>query len=385
MPFRLQPPTLAWSQLSHQKVRLLVAMSGIAFANVLIFMQLGFRSLFTTGATLLPESLAGDLFLVDAASKYIGDTGFDRTALYRAAAISGVEEVTPLYIRTGEWAYNKNIVSYGARVIAFDPRKTVLNLPEVTAKQAFLTQPFTFLFDRSSRDTLGPLPQQLAIQPIVPSFLNQQRIQVVGLFTLGSSFFLSEGNVLTSDTTYAEIFGDPALNRVAVGVVWVAPGRDRRKIQRGIQHIVPEVQVLTQAELIARELAFQSSNPASAIFGFGAVMGIIIGVVIVYQVLYADVSDHLAEYATLKAMGYSDWALLQVIFQQATMLACLGFAPGCLAAWGMYQFLMTVTRLRLVLYPELILTVFILTLLMCLISAAIASVKLRSADPADIF
>jgi putative ABC transport system permease protein len=362
-----------------------VALSGIAFANVLIFMQLGFRSLFTTGAVLLPESLQGDLFLVDAASKYIGDTGFDRARLYQAAAIAGVKETIPVYIRTGEWAYNKDIVSYGARVIAYDPRKTVLNLPEVTAKRSLLSQPFTVVFDRSSRDSLGPLPQQLAVQPVVPSFLNQRRVAVVGLFTLGSSFFLSEGNILTSDFTYGEIFGGSALNQVAVGVIQVMPGSDRSAIQRGIQQTVQGVKVLTHQQLIERELAFQNSNPASAIFGFGAVMGLIIGIVIVYQVLYADVSDHLAEYATLKAIGYSNRGLLVVIFQQAAMLAVLGFIPGCFAAWGMYELLATLTRLRLILYPELIAAVFLLTLIMCLISAAIASNKLRSADPADIF
>ncbi len=385
MPFQLKPPTLAWAQLSHQKTRLLVAMSGIAFANVLIFMQLGFRSLFTTGAMLLPESLQGELFVVDAASKYLGDTGFDRTRLYQAGAIAGVQETIPVYIRTGEWAYTKEIVSYGARVIAYDPRKTVLNLPEVTAQQAVLQQPFTFLFDRASRDSLGPLPQQLAIQPSVTSFLNQRRVAVVGLFTLGSSFFLGEGNLLTSDATYGEIFGPNALNQVAVGIVRIGPDRDRSAIQRGIQQTVQGVQVLTHSELMSRELAFQSANPASAIFGFGAVMGLIIGVVIVYQVLYADVSDHLAEYATLKAIGYSDWELLLVIFQQATMLGVLGFMPGCLAAWGMYGLLAHLTRLRLVMYPDLIATVFVLTLVMCLVSAAIASNKLRSADPADVF
>jgi putative ABC transport system permease protein len=130
---------------------------------------------------------------------------------------------------------------------------------------------------------------------------------------------------------------------------------------------------------------FQETNPTGPIFGFGALMGIIVGVVIVYQVLYADVSDHLAEYATLKAMGYSDWALLGVIFQEAIILGVLGFVPGFGASIAMYQFLGGLTRLDLIMTPEVAITVFVLTIGMCVISAAIASGKLRSADPADVF
>ena len=114
-------------------------------------------------------------------------------------------------------------------------------------------------------------------------------------------------------------------------------------------------------------------------------MGFIVGVAIVYQVLYSDVSDHLSEYATLKAIGYSNRSLLIVIFQEALFLAVLGYIPGFVATLGMYQLLTTLTKLELVMTVNLALTVFILTLAMCLISGAIASNKLRAADPADVF
>jgi putative ABC transport system permease protein len=102
-------------------------------------------------------------------------------------------------------------------------------------------------------------------------------------------------------------------------------------------------------------------------------------------VLYSDVSDHLPEYATLKAMGYSDRALLQIVFQEALILAVLGFLPGCVASIGMYQLLAHLTRIPLAMRLDVAVNVLVLTMLMCLMSAAIASQKLRSADPADIF
>jgi putative ABC transport system permease protein len=232
---------------------------------------------------------------------------------------------------------------------------------------------------------LGPIPAQLATKPKVTALLDRHQMVVSGLFNLGSSFFLSEGNLITSEYTYAELFGSSSLQQVAIGLIRVKPGTDLVALQRGIEQAVPGVQVLTHPELIAKELKHQDQNPASTIFNFGALMGFIVGVAIVYQVLYSDVSDHLPEYATLKAIGYSNRSLLLVIFQEAIFLAVIGYIPGFIAALGMYQLLTGLTRLELVMTVNLAVTVFILTVAMCLISAAIASNKLRSADPADVF
>ncbi|MCY7278396.1 MAG: ABC transporter permease, partial [Phormidesmis sp. CAN_BIN44] len=122
---------LAWSQLSHQKVRLTVAMGGIAFANVLIFMQLGFLSLFSGGATVLPKSLKGDLFLLNPSTEYLGANGFDRIRLYQAAGVNGVAATTPLYISPTSWSYSAEKKSFEGRVYAFNPTQSVFSLPEV--------------------------------------------------------------------------------------------------------------------------------------------------------------------------------------------------------------------------------------------------------------
>jgi putative ABC transport system permease protein len=376
---------LAWAQLSHQKVRTGVAMGGIAFANVLIFMQLGFVNLFAGGAVLLPKYLQGDLFLMNATSKYISPRSFDRTLLYQAAAFDGIVSAEPLYLNYGAWAYDKDTVSYDTRIFAYNTRIQAFKIPEIDRQQAKLSEPFTVLFDRLSRSQLGPIPADMATKSNVSATLNNRRFGVLGLFSLGSSFFLSEGNLITSELTYAELFGASALQQVSVGLIRVKPGTDLIALQRGIEQAVPGIKVLTRKELAAQELKHQDENPSSTIFNFGALMGFIVGVAIVYQVLYSDVSDHLAEYATLKAIGYSNRSLLVVIFQEAIFLAILGYIPGFIATLGMYQLLTNLTRLELIMTINLALTVFCLTLAMCLISAAIASNKLRAADPADVF
>jgi putative ABC transport system permease protein len=376
---------LAWAQLSHQKVRTGVAMGGIAFANVLIFMQLGFVDLFAGGAILLPKHLQGDLFVLNANSKYISPKSFDRSLLSQAAAFEGIISAEPVYLHYGTWAFNKDAISYDTRIFAYNARIQAFDIPDINRQQAKLSEPFTVLFDRLSRAELGPIPAQVATKPKVTALLDRHQMVVSGLFNLGSSFFLSEGNLITSEYTYAELFGSSSLQQVAIGLIRVKPGTDLVALQRGIEQAVPGVQVLTHPELIAKELKHQDQNPASTIFNFGALMGFIVGVAIVYQVLYSDVSDHLPEYATLKAIGYSNRSLLLVIFQEAIFLAVIGYIPGFIAALGMYQLLTGLTRLELVMTVNLAVTVFILTLAMCLISAAIASNKLRSADPADVF
>jgi putative ABC transport system permease protein len=376
---------LAWAQLSHQKMRMGVAMGGIAFANVLIFMQLGFLQLFSGGATLLPGHLRGDLFLMNADSKYISASPFDRTLLYQAAAFEGVIKAAPLYARYAVWAYDKERISYDTRVFAYNPTMPAFDLLAINQQQSKLSEPFTVLFDQMSQAKLGPVVTDLASKGTSGAFLNSRRMVVNGLFPLGSSFFLSSGNVVTSEMTYAELFGTESLQQVALGAIYVQPGTNLLALKQGIEKNVPGIKVFTPAELKQKEIDFQNENPSGIIFEFGAIMGFIVGVAIVYQVLYSDISDHLSEYATLKAIGYSGRTLLIVIFQEAALLAVLGYIPGFVATLGMYQLLTVLTKLELVMELGLALNVFGITLVMCLISAAIASNKLRSADPADVF
>jgi putative ABC transport system permease protein len=376
---------LAWAQLSHQKVRMGVAMGGIAFANVLIFMQLGFLQLFSGGATLLPGHLNGDLFLMDKDSKFIGASSFERNLLYQSAAFEGVMKAEPLYVRYGTWAYDKERVAFDARVFTYNPTVPAFDIPEINQQQAKIAEPFTVLFDQLSRAELGPVTTDFASKGQVESLLNSRRVTVTGIFPLGSSFFMGSGNMITSELTYTELFGSDALQEVSLGILYVQPGTNLMALKQGIEKQVPGIKTFTMAELKQNEIKFQDENPTGVIFGFGAMMGFVVGVAIVYQVLYSDISDHLSEYATLKAIGYSGRTLLIVIFQEAALLAVLGYIPGFLAAIGMYQLLTTLTKLELVMEIGLALNVFMITLVMCLISAAIASNKLRSADPADVF
>jgi putative ABC transport system permease protein len=151
-------------------------------------------------------------------------------------------------------------------------------------------------------------------------------------------------------------------------------------------YLPQDVLILSKEELMSFEKKYwQESTAIGFVFSLGAAMGFIVGIVIVYQVLYTDVADHLPEYATLKAMGYSDYYLLVVVFQQALILAIIGYLPGLLVANGLYNLARGATGLPMIMTAEKAINVLILTIIMCCVSGAIAIRKLQDADPADIF
>ncbi|NET38633.1 MAG: FtsX-like permease family protein [Cyanothece sp. SIO1E1] len=396
---------LCWAQLSHQKTRLAVALMGVSFSNILIFTQLGLRALLFDGVTLVPEHLKGDLFLISTYAPSISFGSFPQIHLYQADAIAGVAMASPLYITSAPWVNPLALqqpeepvggdksaavqpidaLPYPVKILAFNPTQPVLNIPEVNQQLEQLQAPGAILFDRLGQPQLGPVPTLVAEQGVLTTVMNNRKAHVVGLFSMGSTFF-DKGHVIMSDWNYARRNGQDSLQKVAVGALTLEAGVDPITVQKQIsQNLSEDVRALTREELLAAEHNFRASFPEGKILNFGAAIGFIVGVVIVYQVLYTDVSDHLPEYATLKAMGYSDRALLLVVLQEALLLAVLGFFPGYLTSYWIYDLLTKLTKIPLVMRPEIIVQVFMLTLIMCVISGAIAMNKLRSADPADVF
>ena len=384
--FSKEPP-LGWAQLSHQKVRMIVALSGIAFADILIFMQLGFYTSLFGGVTRIHEHLNGDLFLVSARAKTLIDgQNFSHRHLYQAAAVDGIASASPFYYSSAGWInpWEKKITSVA--ILAFDPARPVLDLPEVNRQLEQIKLPDKVLVDRLARPDLGPIAETLAQGKPVSTEISQRRISVGGMFTLGSTLF-TEGYLITSDWNYLRLYGKDSIDNVTVGVLKVKTDAEIETVKQKVSASLPaDVAIMTHEEFIAAEKEFWEQNhPAGTIFNFGVVMGFIVGVVIVYQVLFADVNDHLSEYATLKAMGYPDRSLLVVVFQEAIILAVLGFIPGFGISIGMYGLLETLTKMPLAMQSTVALRVFFLTLIMCLASGAIAIRKLQSADPAEVF
>ncbi|MGK7893385.1 MAG: ABC transporter permease DevC [Xenococcus sp. (in: cyanobacteria)] len=382
---RKEPP-LAWAQLSHKKVRLLVALIAIAFADIMIFTMLGFKRSFYGGFSNLHKQLRGDLFLVSnrAESLFDGQT-FSRRHLYQAAAVEGVASANPLYFSSGDWVNPWENKISSVAVIAFDPAHPVIALPEIDEQLEQIKLPNTVLFDSLSLAKLGPVPESLTQGKTITTEISGRRINVGGIFTLGSSIFI-DGHIVTSDWNYLRLFGSDSIDNLKVGILTLQPGADLETVKRNVQAYLPQdIEVMTHQGFIKSEEDYWAEHPGGIIFDFGVVMGFIIGVVIVYEVLHSDVNDHLAEYATLKAMGFSDRNLLSVVFQEAIILAVLGFIPGFIGSIGIYALLGYSIRIPIAIRPDVALRVFFMTVTMCIASGAIAIRKLQSADPAEVF
>ncbi|EDX82977.1 DevC protein [Synechococcus sp. PCC 7335] len=381
-----QEPPLGWAQLSHQKVRLLVALTGVAFADILIFTMLGFQEMFLEGSTFVHRHLQVDLVLLEQRTEalYVGQP-FSRRHLYQADAIEGVAAANPLYLGSADWINPWDRESTAVMVLAFDPERPVLDLPEVSQQIDQIKLPNVVLLDRKAQPKIGPVAETIDQGGEVTTEISGYRVRVGGLFTLGSSIF-TYGHLIASDWTYQRLIGSDSLNVVNLGALTLEPEADLETVQQTLNARLPEsVKVVTPEEFIKTEIAFWRKDAAGIIFSFGAIMGLVVGVVIVNQVLYSDVNDHLPEYATLKAMGYSDRQLLNVVFQEAIILALLGFIPGYGISIGMYELLAFLTKIPLGMRLGVAVQVFTATVGMCLASAAISMRKLNAADPADVF
>lgn len=377
---------LAWLQLTRQKTRFLVAISGIAFADVLIFIQMGFEGALYDAAIKPHRSLQADLVMVDPQLQTLfAVKSFPRERLFQSLGYDGVASVSPVYFSTGQWRNPETRLSRNILVWGIDPAKSVFNLPEINQSLDQIKPLNRVLFDQAGRPEYGPIAPLFNQNGTVETEIGSTAVQVTGLFTLGASF-AADGNVIASDSTFLELFQRKS-NEIEIGLITLEPGADVRSVQALLQQALPnDVSILTPEEFGDVEKNYWASGTGIGfIFGLGVIMGFVVGIVIVYQILYSDVSDHLPEYATLKAMGYTDRYLLMVLMQEALLLAVLGFLPSFLLSIGLYQLTYAATMLPIVMRAERAVNVFVLTVIMCFVSGAIALRKLQSADPADIF
>jgi putative ABC transport system permease protein len=384
--FRKTP--LAWLQISREKARLLVAITGIAFADLLMFVQLGVKDSLFDSQVRPYATLQGDLFLVNKLSDNLSSVkSFSRDNLYQAAGIEGVASVSSLYIGQATWRNPENQTRREIFVYGIDPNQPAFNLPKVNQHLNKLKLLNRALFDQAGGlPQFGDVPTLLEKENPLSAQVNDFEIQIVGLFTLGVSFS-AEGNLITSDSTFLRLFPQRQANEISVGIVKVESNATIERVQADLRAILPDdLLVLTLDEFAAREREYwETGSPIAYIFGFGVAIGFLVGTVIVYQILYTDVSDHLPEYATLKAMGYSDAYLIGVIIQESLFLAVLGFVPGVLLSTGLYALAQSATLLPIGMKLSRATSVLVLTIIMCVGAGAIAMRKLRAADPADIF
>ena len=380
---------LAWLQLVKEKTRFLVAIAGVTFAVMLMFMQLGFEGALNKSAATIHSSLGGDLFMISPRStSIISMRQFSRRRLYQALAFDGVKSVGALFVEFSLWRNPLTSVPRSIMILAFNPGEYKFGTPEIESQLDKLKIADNVLFDEASRPEFGPVADLFKSGVPVVTEVGRRRVTVAGLCHLGASFG-ADGNLIASDSTLFRLglFKSRSQGLIDIGAITLAPGAVPEQVQANLSSCLPhDVTVFTKKQFIEFEQKYwRESTAIGFIFGLGAIIGFIVGSVIVYQILYTDVAEHLAEYATLKAIGYADGYLLNMVFQQALILAALGFVPGVVISSLLSEVTRGATLLPMDMEPGRCALVFALTLIMCLVSGALAMNKLRAADPADVF
>ena len=379
---------LGWLQLKAQKLRLAAAITGITFAVILIFVQLEFREALFVSAVRYHTAMDYDLAILSPKTDFmVSSKQFPRARLYQTLGFEGVESATAVYMRLVSWrnpadpSNARNILAIG-----FDPTERGFERLLSEEQLDAIRIPDQVIFDRRGRDEYGPVREMLDAGQPVSAEINDRRVAIAGMYQVGTSFGL-DGGIITSDLNFLRILPTRKRSAIDFGLIKLEPGRDAAQVRARIAEQIPQdVRVLTREEFMDLEIQYwNKTTPIGYIFAFGAVMGLIVGLIIVYQILFADVQDHLKEYATLKAMGYTHGYLRNVVLQQAVILAVLGFLPGMGIAHLVFSRGADATRLPLEMSTQSAVAVFALTVTMCAISGILALRKLRAADPAEVF
>jgi putative ABC transport system permease protein len=388
MMFLRQTP-LAWLNLTHDRRKLLTSLAGVTFAVLLMFLFNGFKNALYDSQVQLLQMLNADIVIANK-QKYnmFVPEAFARRRLYQARALEGVESAYPLYTNTGNWKNPETNLTRPLRVLAFNLADPVLPMPEIQAQLQALRAMDTALVDRKSRTDLGP------IVPGTVTELAKRRVQVIGNFSLGTDFAAGNGNLVMSDQNFLRYFADQGpekpkrtLGEVDIGLVKISPGANVDVLAKALSERLPkDVVVMTKAAFVQQELTYwQEATTIGFVFTLLTATAFVVGIILVYQILYTDVADHWSEYATLKAMGYKNLFLLGVVLQESAILSVLGFIPGCCISVLLYSVVRNATGLLMQMTPDRAISTFVLTFIMCLISGAIAVRKVQAADPAEVF
>lgn len=375
----------AWRMLTHNRRRLGLSCLSIAFAVVIMFMQMGFFNGLRDSQASLARFLDADLVMSHKDKDNLkSPEEFSRKRLRQARAVQGVAEAVYLHARAAYWWNPRDGSRNRLLVLGVDPDRPGLTFPELGALGAQLKRPGTVLYDRLARKELGDVVTGAT------TTLGSAPVEVAGLFALGANFSY-EGHVIAGYETFYRIFGqrDPerVVDDISLGLLKLAPGADVGDVQARLMAALPgDFLVLTRAEVEAREKSYTTrSTPAGIIFGVGLLVALAIGTMICYQLLYNEIQDHLRQFATLKAIGYRARDLHRIVVAEALFMTLLGFVPGLLVTAALYLGVERMSEIIMELSTGRVLFILLLTMVMGAASAALALRQVVRADPAELF
>jgi putative ABC transport system permease protein len=369
---------LASRNLLQDRLRFVSTVVGVVFSIVLVTVQMGLYLSFERMVTTMIDHSPADLWIVPQGTKCFEDPSMlderDRT---RALSVAGVTDAVPLVIGFSPWTVPTGgttpIFVVGSNVS--DAGLHPWNI--IKGNLDGLSAPHAVAVDRTYFDRLG------VTQPGDSTEIRGQPARVAAI-TSGIRSFTTTPYVFASLSQAQSYLGTPP-NRVSYFLVHVAPGADIAGVRKQLLTAVPKVEVLTPDEFRIRSRKFWlfGTGAGAGLFA-GALLGIIVGTIIVAQTLYSSTKDHLSEFATLRAIGSSGGYIHKVIICQALLSAVIGFLLAACVSLAIVR-LTVDTALPIVMTPLLTSGLFLLTVLMCVTSAVAAIVQVLRVDPAIVF
>ncbi len=379
---------VGYLQLTHNPGRLMAALAGVAFANVLVFVQLGLAGSMAESVEIPYRLFQPDLLIMSPAeSETLSDAStLPRQRLFQALAHPDVTGGTPIYLGRSTWLSGQD-ASSSIQFFGLAPDAGPFFDDALAAPLVSLSLSDTALVDTMTR--FVDMRSFAAAHPEAPVPFEMQKRQLgaVGTVSVGGGFG-GDGVFLVSDQTFFRLFPQRSSATPSHILLSLGPGAVAGRVAEELTQIYPPdtVRIRTVAQATEQEVRYQmTERPTGLIFAFGVAIGMVVGIVIAYQVLSADVADHISEYATFKAMGFRQGFFVGVILEEAIILAAIGFWPGLAFSQLFYHSLAYLTNIPIFMTLERAVTVFIGTILACALSGILAMRKLAAAEPADLF
>ncbi|MGI9524768.1 MAG: ABC transporter permease [Hyphomicrobiaceae bacterium] len=370
--------TLAMRNLFHDRISLVVTLVGILFSVVLVAVQLGIYAGTSKIITAVAEHARGDIWISAFGTKSIEESGLlTGNERYIALATPGVQKVFPIVASFNTWkrpdGATQLCVVIGAEVA--DDALVPWNIVAGGLEQ--LRLPDAIAIDDTYYENLGVSGVGSTAE------INDQRVRVTTV-THGIRSFTTTPYVFTTLSRARALQNMPP-ESASFYLVRVEPGANVSAVKAELEGRLPDHDILTSQEMKDRSIDHWLFGTGAGIaLIVGAVLGTLVGTVIVAQTLYASTKDHLNEFATLRALGSSSFYIHRVILTQAGLSAIIGYALGMsIALYIVY--ISTNSRLPIIMTPELALGLFALTVSMCAISAISAIIKVTRIDPAMVF
>jgi putative ABC transport system permease protein len=407
--------SIARKNLFEDIPRFLVAQAGIMFAVSLVTIQVGILDGFSRSTTRLIEQSSADLWVLSKEMLHLEVTlPLPLEYVVRAREVPGVARAEAVISRGAIWLDSTGRI-VPVRVWGFNPSGSLfsgLNLSQGNLSD--LKQPYTFITDRSNLSALNlkavgnsgqivPLPSKLvglsadtqAMSSSTALFMSLENANAYS--TTGASVNCTYNggdlqclNSFSSTTLPKTVPANPRRLNLADQITHVLvkaqPGQDLQQLKRQLQAKLPNTRVYTQPELadITRDY-WRERTGVGFILGLGATVGVVVGMVVVSQILYSSVSDHIKEFGTLKAMGASDWVIYGVITEQALWMAVLGYIPSMMLCFGLGAWTVAAKGIVILITPTTAIAVLGVTIVMCVGSAMFAIQKVTHVDPAIVF